>query len=141
LILQDKSKYNTPKYRFIVRFSNKNVTCQIAYARIEGDVCICHAYSSELPRYGVKVGLANYAAAYCTGLLLARRLLKKLKLDTVYAGTKEVNGAEYHVENVDGQPGAFQAFLDVGLKRTTTGAKIFGALKGAVDGGLNIPHR
>jgi len=31
--------------------------------------------------------------------------------------------------------------LDVGLKRTTTGAKIFGALKGAVDGGLNIPHR
>jgi len=140
LILQDKSKYNTPKYRFIVRFSNKNVTCQIAYARIEGDVCICHAYSSELPRYGVKVGLANYAAAYCTGLLLARRLLKKLKLDTVYAGTKEVNGAEYHVENVDGQPGAFQAFLDVGLKRTTTGAKIFGALKGAVDGGLNIPH-
>jgi len=30
--------------------------------------------------------------------------------------------------------------LDVGLKRTTTGAKIFGALKGAADGGLHIPH-
>jgi len=35
---------------------------------------LCAAYSHELPRYGVKVGLTNYAAAYCTGLLLARRV-------------------------------------------------------------------
>jgi len=47
---------------------------QVAYARIEGDVIVCAAYSHELPRYGVKVGLTNYAAAYCTGLLLARRV-------------------------------------------------------------------
>lgn len=98
------------------------------------------AYSHELPRYGVKLGLTNYAAAYATGLLLARRTLKKLKLDTIYAGVKDANGAEYNVENVDGKPGAFQCFLDVGLARTTTGAKIFGALKGAADGGLHIPH-
>jgi large subunit ribosomal protein L5e len=99
------------------------------------------AYSHELPAYGVKVGLTNYASAYATGLLLARRLLKKLKLDSVYAGAKEANGAEYNVENVDGQAGAFQAFLDVGLARTSTGAKIFGALKGVADGGIHIPHR
>ena len=110
------------------------------YARIEGDVVLAAAYSHELPRYGVKVGLTNYASAYATGLLLARRLLKKLKLDGVYAGAKDINGAEFHVEDIDGQPGAFTAYLDVGLARTTTGAKIFGALKGAVDGGLNIPH-
>jgi large subunit ribosomal protein L5e len=140
LIIQDKNKYNTPKYRLIVRFSNRNVTTQIAYARIEGDVVIAAAYSHELPQYGVKVGLANYAASYATGLLLARRLLKKLKLDSVYAGTKDATGAEYYVENVDGQPGAFQCFLDVGLRRTTTGAKLFGAMKGAADGGLNVPH-
>lgn len=30
--------------------------------------------------------------------------------------------------------------MDVGLSRTTTGARIFGAMKGAADGGLNIPH-
>jgi large subunit ribosomal protein L5e len=30
--------------------------------------------------------------------------------------------------------------LDVGLARTSTGAKVFGCLKGAVDGGLHIPH-
>lgn len=140
LIIQDKNKYNTPKYRLVVRFSNRNITTQIVYARIEGDVVLSAAYSHELPRYGVKVGLSNYASAYATGLLLARRLLKKLKLDKVYAGAKEANGAEYNVENVDGQPGAFQCFLDVGLARTSTGAKIFGALKGAADGGLHIPH-
>jgi len=140
LILQEKNKYNTPKYRLVVRFSNRNITTQVAYARIEGDVVLAAAYSHELPRYGVKVGLSNYASAYATGLLLARRLLKKLKLDKVYTGAKDTTGAEYNVEDVDGQPGAFQCYLDVGLARTSTGAKIFGAMKGAADGGLHVPH-
>lgn len=140
LIVQDKNKYNTPKYRLIVRLSNKNITCQIAYSRIEGDHVVCAAYSNELPKYGIKVGLTNYAAAYATGLLLARRLLKKLHLDTLYEGSTEVTGDEYNVECIENGPGAFRCHLDVGLKRTTTGARIFGAMKGAVDGGLNIPH-
>lgn len=140
LTFQDKNKYNTPKYRLIVRLSNKDITCQIAYSRIQGDKVVCAAYSHELPRYGVKTGLTNYAAAYCTGLLIARRILQKLGLDTLYTGCTEVNGDEYNVEALDDGPGAFRCFLDVGLNRTTTGARIFGALKGAVDGGLNIPH-
>lgn len=140
LVVQDKNKYNTPKYRMIVRFTNKDIICQIAYARIEGDVIVCAAYAHELPRYGVKVGLTNYAAAYCTGLLLARRILKKFNLDTIYEGSSEVNGDEFHVESEEGQPGAFRCYLDVGLARTSTGARVFGALKGAVDGGLDIPH-
>lgn len=140
LIIQEKNKYNTPKYRMIVRFTNKDIICQIAYARIEGDHIICAAYSHELPRYGVKVGLTNYAAAYCTGLLLARRLLKQLKLDEIYQGQTEVDGGDFYNEDVDGKPGAFRCYLDVGLFRTTTGARVFGAMKGAVDGGLDIPH-
>jgi len=140
LVVQDKNKYNTPKYRMIVRFTNKDIICQIAYARIEGDVIVGAAYAHELPRYGVKVGLTNYAAAYCTGLLLGRRILEKFKLDTIYQGQKEVTGEQFQVESVDGQAGAFRCFLDVGLARTTTGARIFGALKGAVDAGLDIPH-
>merc|ERR1712179_220224 len=86
LIHQDKNKYNTPKYRMVVRFTNKDIVAQIVYARIEGDMVVCAAYAHELPGYGVKVGLTNYSAAYCTGLLLARRLLKKLKLDQTYEG-------------------------------------------------------
>lgn len=74
LIAQDRNKYNTPKYRLVVRFSNKNITCQVVYAKIEGDVVLAAAYSHELPQFGVTVGLTNYAAAYCTGLLLARRV-------------------------------------------------------------------
>lgn len=30
--------------------------------------------------------------------------------------------------------------MDVGLKRTSTGSKVFAALKGASDGGIFIPH-
>jgi len=140
LVVQDKNKYNTPKYRMIVRFTNKDIICQIAYAKIEGDVIICCAYSHELPRYGVKVGLTNYAAAYCTGLLLARRVLKKFQLDGIYEGNDNIDGDEYMVESEDGKPSAFRCYLDVGLARTSTGARVFGAMKGAADGGLEIPH-
>ncbi|XP_050205004.1 60S ribosomal protein L5-like [Mercurialis annua] len=139
LINQDKNKYNTPKYRFVVRFTNKNVIAQVIHSRIVGDLVLAAAYSHELPQYGLEVGLTNYAAAYCTGLLLARRVLKMLEMDEEYQGNAEATGEDYSVE-----PGEtrrpFRALLDVGLLRTTTGNRVFGALKGALDGGLDIPH-
>jgi len=140
LIQQDKNKYNSPKYRLVVRFSNKDVIAQIAYAKLSGDVILAAAYSHELPRYGLPAGLTNYAAAYATGLLLARRVLAKLNLADKYSGNKEVNGKDYNVEELADGPRPFYAVLDVGLKRTTTGAKVFAALKGATDGGLYVPH-
>lgn len=140
LIAQDKNKFNTPKYRIVVRFSNKDIVAQIIYARIEGDIVMAAAYAHELRRYGVSVGLTNYSAAYCTGLLLARRLLKKLKLDGIYKGVEKVTGDDYQVEGVDDGAGPFRCFLDMGLRRTTTGSRVFGVLKGALDGGLDIPH-
>jgi len=142
LVTQDKAKYATPKYRFVVRFTRKDIVCQVFYSKIVGDECICAAYAHELPRYGVKVGLTNYSAAYCVGLLCARRLLKKYGLDETFVGTEEVT-AEYEgceVEGDDEDRSAFKALLDVGLKPTTLGSKIFAALKGAFDGGLEIPH-
>merc|ERR1712158_48185 len=140
LCAQYKNKFNTPKYRMIVRSTNKDVVCQIAYSRMQGDIIVAAAYSHELPRYGLSVGLKNYAAHYCTGLLLARRVLNKFKLDELYIGQAEADGEEYNVEPVDDGPRPFRCFLDVGLNRTTTGNKVFGALKGALDGGLDIPH-
>jgi large subunit ribosomal protein L5e len=136
---QDKNKYNTPKYRFVVRFTNKDVTAQIVYATIAGDIVMAAAYSHELPRYGLTVGLTNYAAAYCTGLLLARRILKSRDLDTEYVGNVEATGEDFSIEPAD-ERRPFRALLDVGLLRTTTGNRVFGALKGALDGGLDIPH-
>lgn len=139
LTVQDKNKYNTPKYRLVVRFTNKDIIAQIYYSRIIGDFCVCAAYSHELPRYGIKVGLTNYAAAYATGLLLARRHLTTLQLADVYKGVEEANGEDYTVKH-EGKRGPFRAVLDVGLARTTTGAKIFAVMKGVIDGGIEVPY-
>jgi len=140
LVVQDKNKYNTPKYRLIVRFSNKDIVAQIAYSKIEGDHIVAAAYAHELKNYGVKAGLTNYSSAYATGLLLARRVLTKLNLADAYKGLENPTGEEYNVEaNAEG-PKPFRAYLDVGVTRTTTGHRIFSVLKGAVDGGLSIPH-
>jgi len=149
LCTQAKNKYQSPKYRLVVRFTNRFVICQIAYAMIDGDRILCQASSAELARYDLNVGLKNYAAAYCTGLLCARRLLQKVGLDDVYEGNTEIDGEvvsteygkkTYYVDEVDEDKRPFRALLDVGCRATTTGCRIFGALKGAADGGLDIPH-
>eukprot|EP00835_Amoeboradix_gromovi_P005770 NODE_581_length_6441_cov_0.484390.p3 type:complete len:297 gc:universal NODE_581_length_6441_cov_0.484390:2840-3730(+) len=137
LVIQAKNKYNAAKFRLVVRFTNKHVIAQIVKAKIVGDVVLAQANSAELEHFGLNVGLANWPAAYCTGLLVARRLLKKLNL-TQFSG-QEATGEFYLVE-ADGEVQPFKCFLDVGLRRTTTGSKIFGCLKGAVDGGLFVPH-
>jgi large subunit ribosomal protein L5e len=116
---------------------------------IDGDRILCQATSAELPRYGLPVGLKNYAAAYCTGLLCARRLLQKVGLDDVYEGNTEIDGSivstevdkkTYFVDEVDDDKRPFRAYLDIGCQTTTTGCRLFGALKGAADGGIDIPH-
>jgi len=140
LVTQDKNKYNSPRYRLVVRFSNKDVITQIVYAKITGDFVLAAAYSHELPHFGMPVGLTNYPAAYATGLLLARRVLTKLKLADKYKGNQEINGNDYNVEALSDGPKPFYALLDVGLQRTTTGSKVFAVLKGATDGGIEVPH-
>ena len=69
------------------------------------------------------------------------QLLNKFGLDKVYEGQVEVTGDEFNVESIDSSQSAFTWYLDDGLARIITGNKVFGALKGAVDGGLSIPHR
>nr|ANM86203.1 60S ribosomal protein L5-2 [Stygiella incarcerata] len=140
LIMQDKTKFAAPKYRLVVRIANKNVTVQVAKALIDHDEVLASAYSHELPRYGVKVGLTNYAACYATGLLLARRLLKKFGLDDKYTGVEEVDGSHFEVEEMEDGPRPFRANLDIGVARSTTGARVFAVMKGACDGGLFVPH-
>src|ERR1700761_8855801 len=91
---------NAPKYRLVVRFTNKDIIVQVVYARLQGDFVLTAAQSRELPRHGIKHGLTNWAAgplplvlfcsspknspAYATGLLCARRTLTKLGLADKY---------------------------------------------------------
>jgi len=127
----------------VARFTNTKVIAQITYATIQGDKVLASANSHELKRYGLTAGLSNYAAAYATGLLIARRLLKQTKLDTLYKGAAKVDGADYDVSTEvknDDQRKPFKAVLDVGLVATTKGNKVFAVLKGASDGGIHIPH-
>ena len=142
LVAQAKNKYNAPKYRLVVRFSNRYVSVQIIHAKIQGDFVLTQASSRELPRYGIKHGLANWTAAYATGLLCARRALTILGLADKYEGVTEPDGELLETEALEGddEPRPFKCFLDVGLKRTSTGSRVFAAMKGASDGGIYIPH-
>jgi len=160
LVVQAKDKYNSPKFRFVVRFSNHNVTCQVIFADIKKDNVLCSAHSSELPKYGVPAGHKNYAAAYCTGLLCAKRLLTSMTftdedgedrtMAELYEGAPcdgKIRSVKYgrrmlYVEDLEWETERrpFRCNLDVGTKATTLGSRVFGALKGASDGGLDIPH-
>lgn len=142
LVVQDKNKYACPKYRLVVRFTNRDVICQLAFSTIKGDRILASAYGHELAQHGMPVRTTNYAAAYAVGLLLARRHLTKFGLNELWQPNTDL-GAEYHPARL-GEDQAFRrpfkAMLDVGLRRTTTGARLFAAVKGAADGGLNVPH-
>lgn len=140
LVQQDKDKYNSPKYRFVARITASKVITQIIYATLKGDRVLVAADSSELKRFGLKAGLTNYASAYATGLLLARRLLTQLKMDKIYVGVEKITGEKFDVADDPKERRPFYAILDVGIRNTTTGNRVFGALKGATDGGLHIPH-
>ena len=53
---------NAPKYRLVVRITNRDIIVQIVYARLQGDFVLTAARSRELPRYGINHGLTNWAA-------------------------------------------------------------------------------
>lgn len=121
--------------------TNRQVICQIVYAKIQGDCILAHASSKELSKYGINHGLTNWTAAYATGLLVARRALTKIGLADKYEGFAEPSGELELVEALgEDEPRPFKVFLDVGLRRTSTGNRVFGAAKGASDGGLFVPH-
>ena len=141
LIIQDLNKYVAPKYRLVSRITTNKVIAQIAYATLTGDMVICQANSRELSKFGLKNAYTSYSAAYATGLLLARRLLKKLKMDSMYKGNSKIDGSAYDVSADcadDRRP--FTAVLDIGVRRPTIGNRVFAVLKGATDGGIHIPH-
>lgn len=144
MVQQDKTKHGAAKYRLVVRFTNKDVVAQIVSAEVCGDKVLQAAYAHELPAFGLNFGLTNYAAAYATGLLLARRTLTKLSIADKFEGNKTDGAYVEPRDKADDESEArfpFRAILDIGLARTTTGAKIFGVMKGVVDGGIAIPHK
>ncbi|MDR2544664.1 MAG: 50S ribosomal protein L18 [Methanobrevibacter sp.] len=101
------------KHRLVVRISNVNVIVQIITVGENGDKTIVSAHSKELQRSGWLGGAKNTSAAYLTAYICGKKALKM---------------------NVN------EAVLDIGLKRAVKSSRVFAALKGAVDAGLNVPH-
>ncbi len=102
------------KPRLVTRGANRNITVQILTAKPKGDMVLAAANSRELVKsYGWKTATGNIPAAYLTGYLCGVKAKAK--------GIKE-------------------AILDIGLVAPTKGAKIFAALSGVVDAGVEVPH-
>nr|AGE95710.1 60S ribosomal protein l5 [Encephalitozoon cuniculi] len=139
MIRQDSNSCGSVKHRLVVRITGSRVICQIVAAYMDGDRVMVYADSRELERYGINFGATNYSAAYATGFLIGRRALTAMSLDEVYR-PKEIDGTYSVTKDIDGEKKAPRVFLDIGLARSTRGARVFGALKGASDAGLNVPH-
>jgi len=100
--------------RLVPRFSAKNVSIQIIISKISGDEVVAAAHSHELKKqYGWKVPTGNIPSAYLTGLICGFR-----------AKNKAITNA----------------ILDIGLINPSKGSKIFAALSGVVDAGIDVPH-
>lgn len=101
------------KPKLVVRKSSNNLTCQIIQHNTGGDRTVVSADSRELVKLGWKAHRGNIPSAYLTGLLCGVRAKK---------------------EKISG------AILDIGLYESTKGSRLYGALLGALDAGLKIPH-
>jgi large subunit ribosomal protein L18 len=99
--------------RMVVRKTNRQIIIQLVVPEVEGDRTLVSAYSQELVELGYQGSTSSTPAAYLTGMLFAKKALA--------AGYDE-------------------AVLDIGLARAQKGARVFAALKGAVEAGLEVPH-
>lgn len=101
------------KPRLIARKTDRYIMAQVVNYFPKGDVVAASANSRELEKFGWLFGKKNLSAAYLTGMLVAQRAKKK---------------------NIS------EAIFDLGLQANAHGARIFAVLKGALDGGMKIPH-
>ena len=102
------------KIRIIVRKSLKNTRVQFVEYHEGGDKILASAISNDLQKeYKWKYSTATVPAAYLTGLLAGARAKEK---------------------------GINEGVLDTGRYIPVTGSKLFAALKGVVDAGIECPH-
>ncbi|MGQ9679465.1 MAG: 50S ribosomal protein L18 [Candidatus Bathyarchaeia archaeon] len=99
--------------RLVFRSSNSGVQVQIIRSEIMGDHLITQANSKELmKKFGWLGGTKNTPTSYLVGFLAGVKALKD---------------------------GIMRANLDKGLGTPTKGSKVFAAVKGAIDAGLEVP--
>jgi len=95
------------------RKSNANTLLQSVVAEQNGYKTLLTVNSRELQSYGYTYSKSNIPAAYLTGLLFGKKMLA-LGID--------------------------EGIADIGLHASTKGNRIYSAIKGIVDAGVNVPH-
>ncbi len=102
--------------RAVVRISNTRAVCQVVNWMKDGDKVELSVTGDDLvSRYGWPEANSrkNIPASYLVGYALGK--------SAIAAGHDE-------------------AVLDIGLAASTTGNRVFAALKGMIDAGLELPH-
>ena len=102
--------------RAVVRISNKQVTCQLVSFTKEGDMILASVTGKNLVenhKWPSGASRKSVPACYMAGLLL---------------GTKAIAA------------GHKTATLDIGLAASTSGGRVYAALRGMVEAGMEIPH-
>ena len=101
------------KPRLVIRRSKNSISCQIVKHDPNGDKTMVTARPGDLEKFGWKSSKGNLPCAYLTGMLCG--------IEAKKVGVKS-------------------AILDMGLQTSTKASRIYGALKGALDSGLEVPH-
>jgi len=100
------------KPRLVIRKSLKYITLQLIEYDPKGDKTIVSSSSRELKNLGWNYSTSNIPAAYLSGLILGSKAKeKKIK----------------------------EAILDIGPLSSVKGSKIYAAVKGVIDAGIEVP--
>ena len=102
--------------RAVVRVSNTQVTCQLVEFGMDGDKVLASITGKGIAdKYGwpSDASRKSVPACYVAGYALAKSAM-----------------ADGHDE----------AILDIGLAASSSGSRVFAALRGMVDAGLEVPH-
>ncbi len=98
--------------RLVVRKSLRNMQISIIKYSPKGDQVILTMNSRALGKFGWKGDNGNISSAYLTGYAAGKKSIEK--------GIKD-------------------AILDLGFNKSTKGSRLYAALSGAIDAGLEIP--
>ena len=104
------------KARAVVRVSNTRVTCLMVNWSAGGDLVLATVTGSDLAKkfdWPEDFSQKSVPACYLTGFALGKAAMAQ---------------------------GCTDAVLDIGLAGSTPGGRVFSALKGMVDAGMDIPH-
>jgi len=102
--------------RAVVRVSNTQVTCQLISYHGDGDRVLASVTGKNLVdnfKWPSESSRKSVPACYLAGLAMAKESLEN---------------------------GHSKAILDIGLASSSRGGRVYAALKGMIDAGMEIPH-